>query len=291
MVADAVEARIAAGVVPAEAERAAIAELGDPDVLAARYTDRTMVLIGPRWFPEWRRLLTLLLPIVVPLAILATTGAAYMGGQSPAELVGVAFSAGFSVAIQLTFWITLVFAVIERSGEAQAEVRAAGMTWTPDRLPELPKGKAANAAETVAACVAMIVGAGFLVWQQAAMPVTINGTSYPVIDPALWSFWMPWFLGLLAIELVMTLLRWRAGGWTYGLAIVNTLTNVAFAVPALWLFTNGMLFDPGLERAVAGLGVLAALEPAGVIVPIVVAASSAWDTIDGFRQAWMRTRA
>ena len=32
LVADAVEARIAAGVVPAEAERAAIAELGDPSV-------------------------------------------------------------------------------------------------------------------------------------------------------------------------------------------------------------------------------------------------------------------
>ena len=30
MVADAVEARVAAGVVPAEAERAAVAELGDP---------------------------------------------------------------------------------------------------------------------------------------------------------------------------------------------------------------------------------------------------------------------
>jgi hypothetical protein len=291
MVGDAVEARIATGVIPAEAERAAVAELGDPDVLAARYTDRTMVLIGPRWFPEWKRLLTLLLPIVVPIAILATTGAAYLAGEPPAELVGVAISIGFNVTVQLIFWITLVFAFIERSGEAQAEVRAAGMTWTPDRLPELPKGKTASAAEVVVSCVAMIVGAGFLVWQQVAKPITIDGASYPVIDPALWPFWMPWFLGLLAIELVMTLLRWRAGGWTYGLAVVNTITNIAFAVPALWLFTNGMLFDPGLEQAVAGLGLAAALEPASAVITIVIAASTAWDTIDGFRQAWMRARA
>lgn len=291
MVADAVEARIAAGVAPAEAERAAVTELGDPDVLAARYTDSTMVLIGPRWFPEWKRLLTLLLPIVVPIAILATTGAAYLGGQQPAELVGVAVSAGFNVAIQLAFWITVVFAVIERSGEAQAEVKAAGMTWTPDRLPELPKGKASSAAETVVACVAMIIGASFMVWQQTAKPVTIDGTSYPVIDPALWSFWMPWFLGLLAIELVMTLLRWRAGGWTFGLAIVNTITNIAFAVPALWLFSNGMLFDPGLERAVVDLIGDAPLAPAGAVIVVVIAASTAWDAFDGFRQAWMRSRA
>jgi hypothetical protein len=266
-------------------------ELGDPDVLAARYTDRAMVLIGPRWFPEWKRLLTLLLPIVVPISILAVTGAAFLGGQPPAELVGVAISVGLNVTVQLIFWVTLVFAVIERSGEAQAEARAAGMTWTPDRLPELPKGKTASAAETVVACVAMVIGAGFLVWQQTARPITIDGASYPVIDPALWSFWMPWFLGLLAIELVMTLLRWRAGGWTYGLAVVNTLSNIAFAVPALWLFGNGMLFDPGLEQAIAGLGLDAAFAPAGAIVAIVVAATTAWDTIDGFRLAWMRARA
>ncbi len=291
MVADAVEARIAAGVLLAEAERAAIAELGDPDVLAARYSDRTMVLIGPHWFGEWKRLLTILLPIVVPIAILASTGAAHLGGKPPAELVGIAVSAGFNVAIQLTFWITVVFAVIERSGEAQAEARPAGLTWTPDRLPELPKGTSASAAEIVVACVAMIIGAGALIWQQTAMPVVINGTSYPVLDPALWSFWMPWFLALIAIELVMTLLRWRAGGWTFGLAIVNTLTSVAFAVPALWLFGNGMLFDPGLEQAVAGLGLGVAFAPAGAVIAVVVAASTAWDAFDGFRQAFMRSRA
>jgi hypothetical protein len=147
-----------------------------------------------------------------------------------------------------------------------------------------------SAAETVVACVAMAFGAGALVWQQAAMPITIDGASYPLFDPALWSFWLPWFLALLGIELVMTLLRWRAGGWTYGLASVNTLTNIAFAVPALWLFGNGMLFDPGLEQAVAGLIAEAPLAPAGAVIVVVIAASTAWDTIDGFRQAWMRSR-
>jgi hypothetical protein len=43
-----VEARVAAGVVPREAERAAIAELGDGERLAAQYTDKTLFLIGPR---------------------------------------------------------------------------------------------------------------------------------------------------------------------------------------------------------------------------------------------------
>ena len=89
----------------------------------------------------------------------------------------------------------------------------------------------------------------------------------------------------------MLLLRWRRGGWTWGLAAINVVTNLAFAIPGLWLFGNGNLFDPGLERAFAGLGLGAALAPAGAVVVIVVAASTAWDAFDGFRQAWMRSQA
>jgi hypothetical protein len=39
-----------------------------------------------------------------------------------------------------------------------------------------------------------------------------------------------------------------------------------------------------------GLGVGPALAPAGVVLTIVVAASSAWDAIDGFRKAWTASR-
>ena len=94
LVADAVEARLADGTPSDAAERAALTELGDPEILAARYTDRAMILIGPRYYPDWKRLLTLLLSIVVPIAIVAVTGAAFLGGQPATELVGVAFSAG-----------------------------------------------------------------------------------------------------------------------------------------------------------------------------------------------------
>ena len=54
LIADALEARSAvdAGEVPAAAERAVLAELGDPEVLAARYTDRSLFLIGPALLPR-----------------------------------------------------------------------------------------------------------------------------------------------------------------------------------------------------------------------------------------------
>jgi hypothetical protein len=262
-----------------------LTELGDPEILAARYTDRALVLIGPRYYGDWKRLLTLLLSIVVPIAIIAVTAAAFLGGQPATELVGVALSAGVGVAVQLTFWVTLVFALLERSGTPPR-----GATWTPDRLPEMPASKGESPVELGVSVAAMIVGAAAIVWQQGARPITIDGASYPVFDPALWSFWMPYFLVLLGLELAMTLARWRLGGWTWWLAVANLGTNIAFAVPALWLLQNGMLFDPGLEAAMLGLGVGPALAPAGVVLTIVVAASSAWDAFDGFRKAWLSSR-
>ena len=41
-----------------------LTELGDPDKLAAGYTDRPLYLIGPRYYLDWWRLLKLLLWIV-----------------------------------------------------------------------------------------------------------------------------------------------------------------------------------------------------------------------------------
>ena len=59
LVADAIEAKTTeTGSAGAEAERAALTDLGDPALLAGRYTGRTAYLIGPSLFPEWRRILS-----------------------------------------------------------------------------------------------------------------------------------------------------------------------------------------------------------------------------------------
>jgi hypothetical protein len=281
LVADAVEAREAAGAPSRDAERAALTELGDPELLAARYTDRSMVLIGPRLYPEWRRLLALLLPIVVPIATAVTVAAAAIGGQQPAELVGVGITVAFNVAVQLVFWFTLVFALIERSGAASP----VSGPWTPDRLPELPAQIRPGLPETIVTVVAIGIGLGLLGWQQIAHPILVNGVGYPLFDPSLWSFWLPYFAGLLAIEAVFAVVLWRAGGYTWLLAGVNTVTGLAFLIPALQLLQDGNLFDPGLETAVNGLGLGGALAPAGTLLMVAMVVGQTIDIVDGFRKA------
>ena len=64
------------------AERAALTELGDPEALAGRYVDRTVALIGPQVYPEWKRLLSIVLPIAVPIATIVVMAANAVDGKA-----------------------------------------------------------------------------------------------------------------------------------------------------------------------------------------------------------------
>jgi hypothetical protein len=279
MVLDAVEARIAAGVVPAEAERAAVAELGDPERLAATYTDRTLFLIGPRLFPDWKRLLTLLLPIVVPIVAVALLAAELIGGAGPLEAVAAGLSGAFTVGVMITFWVTVVFAVMERREIPDFEEE---LVWTPDRLPELPPARAGvSLVETAFSIAFLAIAASALVWQQTASPVTINGASVPLFNAELWPFWGTWFLVLLGVQILFHFVLYLRG-WTLVLAVVNTALNVAFAAPALWLWSEGRLFDPALAAAFVDMGLAEAMRPTAIVIAVVIVAATTWDVIEGY---------
>lgn len=62
-----------------------LTELGDPMRLAAGYTGRPLHLIGPAVYPDWLRLVKLLLGIIVPLSMAGSALAqALVGDESEA---------------------------------------------------------------------------------------------------------------------------------------------------------------------------------------------------------------
>jgi hypothetical protein len=161
-----------------------------------------------------------------------------------------------------------------------------GLVWTPDALPDVPAGRTASLVEIVFSIVALAVGAVLLVWQQTAMPITIDGVSYPLFNPDLWSFWLPYVLVVLGLQILFNVALYLRGSWTWSFAVVNTLLNLAFAVPALWLWSNGLLFDPGLVAALEGMVPAAAFRPGGVVIAAIIVAVTAWDIVDGWLKAF-----
>lgn len=85
-IADTIDGRLARdGLDETTAERAVLQELGDPSLLAMKYRDRPLYLIGPELFPAYWALLRRLIPLV-PLIIGAIVLAAGLLSGEPAEV-------------------------------------------------------------------------------------------------------------------------------------------------------------------------------------------------------------
>lgn len=276
---DMIEARSTDDRDAATAEREVLTELGDPTQLAARYVDRRLQLIGPTYYLIWERLLKLLLAIVpgtvgVITALVEATVADNAGGA-----IGAGVVAAFQTAVQTAFWITLVFAVAERCNPS---VRLPA--WSVDQLPNEPIQRDARLADTCASLVALVLTVAFLVWQHFQTLIPADGGRLPIIDPALWTSWLPALLAVLVATIGLEIAKYRAGRWTWRLVVVNAVLDLAFAVPVAWLLLTDRLLNPDLVAHFAWLREGGTEEVARMAV-VVIAAIVIWDVIDSVVRA------
>lgn len=247
-IADAVEVRTSQGENSDDAERAVLLELGDPTRLAAGYSGRPLYLIGPAFYPDYIRLLRLLLSIVVPIIAIVVGAASAVAGAGPLDILLAAAGSAFSVGVQLAFWVTLVFALVDRSGAAP---RTATSDWDLDDLPE-PRDRRIGLGETVASVTGLSLLIWFLLWQPGYQEsFDPGGPSIPILDPGLSSFWIPALVAVLLASIALEIVKYRRGHWTVPLAAVNTVLSLAFAIPVLWLIATGQLLNPEFLDTIA----------------------------------------
>ncbi|WP_127792835.1 hypothetical protein [Agromyces sp. LHK192] len=242
---DDIDARIDSGASTSDAaEHDALAALGNPALLAVEYADRPPMLIGPRWYDTWKRILILVEIIVVPTVAGAWVLSQFISGDANPGLIGSTWGISVLVATSAAFWVTLVFALIDRAPAAEVEVAE----WTPADLRDLPaEPRSDRRMLLIGSLFWLVVLVGFLVWQQLApSPGGDADGILPVFDPALWSSWMPYYLVLFALEAARTVWMYRVG-YTWPIAAVTIALNLALGVPAIWLTVSGQLFAPGFE--------------------------------------------
>lgn len=213
---DAVDARIEAGEPPAAAEKAVLAEFGNPQQLAASYVDRPLYLIGPDLYLAWWRVLRILLLIVAPLAFVATT-LVHMATDpgNPAAAFAAALSASLASLVHVTFWVTLVFAILQRTGTRRKDLGL--QQWTPEMLPQVQRSSGISLSDTIASVIVLAFFIGLLLWQRVGSLFYLEGEPVLVLQEQLWEFWLPYIIVLLVLEAVFAVLLYAAGRWTYAL--------------------------------------------------------------------------
>lgn len=282
-IADQVDARVAEGATPVDAERAVLTELGDPDRLAAAYVDRPLYLIGPRYYLMWWRLLKLLLAIVPACAAFGVALGQVLSGASFGQTVGTTVGITLSVVVHVAFWTTVAFVIIERSerGHDAGLVRA----WTPDDLPE-HKDRGAGVSDVVASLVFLGVAAGAVLWDRLVGFVYLDGTWMPFLDPQLWPWWTGALLAIIALEALLMISVFAKGRWDLGSATINLCLNAAIALPAVWLLMEDRLVNPEFFLRIIPAD---SAETVSTVVRVLfgfgIVAIATWDSIDAFRKA------
>ena len=279
-IADAVDARTENGEPLEHAERAVLTELGDPGVLAAGYADRPLHLIGPKYYLTWWRLLKVLIAIVPACAIGGVAIAQALNGASIGAVIGESIAIGLSVIVHLSFWTTLVFFILERTGADT------GARWSVDQLPE--EGHSGTArADLIASLVMLALFAGLLLWDQLRGWVPSEGAPMSILNPGLW----PWGIGalilLLVVEAGLALAVFARGRWTMTLAWINAAIAVCVMSLGLTALGRGVLFNPRfVDEVFVGNGVGSdAVTVLAVLSGIAIVGIAVGDMVDGWRKA------
>lgn len=278
-IADAVEARVERGAAPAEAERLALEDLGDPAALASGFADRPLTLIGPRFFLLWWRMLKLLLWSVTPLAGAGVAIGHAVAADPVGTIIAEAIVVMISVIMHLFFWTTVVFAILDRSG-ARVTTR-----WTVDRLPEAPE-RQGGVVDAVASVVVLALVAGAVLWDRFRGFAFLEDAWTSVLSAELWPWWIGGLFAIMLAEAVFVLVRATRGAWTRGLAVVRTALAVVFVSWMATVLGRGILLAPEIGAALSGIGVgpevmriLAILLAAGVAVGAVASVVQAWNGV------------
>ncbi|MEU7588024.1 permease prefix domain 1-containing protein [Micromonospora sp. NPDC049230] len=272
---DMIEGRTDGGADPAAAEREVLTELGNPDLLAARYADRQLQLIGPTYYLLWLRLLKLLLSFIPALAGTIVTVVEAAGGKGFGA-IGPGLVVALHVSVHICFWLTLVFVLIERS-QSGVDVPE----WSLDDLPDAPMHRDIPLADTIASVVMSVATIAYLPFQHFQSWVhTTDGDNIPILDPALWSFWLPALIVVLVASVVFEVVKYRIGRWTRALFGTKALLNLAFALPLVWLALSDRLLNPALGVRLSWLAESDNRDALGLAIALGAIVVVVWDLID-----------
>ncbi|CAN7278312.1 permease prefix domain 1-containing protein [Knoellia sp. LjRoot47] len=286
-IADAVDARVEAGADPVTAEKEAVAELGDPDVLARQYGGRPAYLIGPGVYPDYVRLMRVLPAIVLPLVLVANFAAkAATTDEGWGPILLDAFLLVLTTAVHLAFWVTLTFAVIEWT-RPEGERERPLSVWTPDQLTADVPWRTVKIGETIFEVGFALALAALVTWQLGG----VGDNGIQVLDPDMHAVWKVLLVGWFLVDAAVALLVWRVGRWTPSFAALNVVTNAGAAILVLWLLARDEFITDLPQVLGEKFGWSTDWSVSSAAVGAVIVAIAAWDAVESVLKARRASRA
>ncbi|MFC3886473.1 hypothetical protein ACFOU2_24460 [Bacillus songklensis] len=285
-----------------------LGKLGHPAALASGYRDQPMHLIGPRYFDIYVSLLKMILPIASMIGLISMVAEYFIGYNGEEAILNVVLTIMgqgiwtiIEVGIQVFFWLTVVFAIIERTdkGKDQQPLSAGLKKWTPDDLkniPYIPKKKAITKFEVFGSLMWTAIWATLYFYANHLIGIYKGGGDrLDFVIPALnqevlLTFW-PIVLVVIALDITLALYKLTKGQWTKKMAIFNTAIELSATIVFIVILSNPNLLHQEFVTYMSELFTTTAKQfetwiISGVMVIFIIYAVI--NIGDGFRKARIR---
>ncbi|WP_144510289.1 hypothetical protein [Bacillus sp. FJAT-22090] len=238
----------------------ALVSLGNPAMLASGYADRPMHLIGPRYFDMYVTLLKMIIPIVAIIALLIVISEkifTYNGDEAILviilTIVGHGIWGVISSSIQTFFWITLVFAILDRTDNSKdkSPLTANWKEWTPDDLKSIPhimKEKKISRADVFGSLlwIAIFVAVYFNAVHLIGVYEKVQGKLQLIIptfnQEVLHSYWFSVTVALI-LEVAFVFYKFITSQWTTKLSIMNTVRTIVSTLVFITILNSDNLIN------------------------------------------------
>lgn len=283
----------------------ALEKLGSPVTLASGYRDQPMHLIGPRYYDIYLSLLKMILPIAGVVALLSMIAEYFIGYNGQEAVINVVLAIMgegiwrlLEVGFQVFFWLTLVFAIIERTDKSKDNqpLTTSFNKWTPDDLKNItyiPKKKAITKCEVFGSLLWTAIWATLYFYANHLVGVYKgNGNGLDFIIPALnqevlFRYWAIVVI-VIGLEITLALYKFIKGQWTKKVALFNAVIEVIATIVTIVIVINPNLLQQEFISYMTDLfnltaGQFQAWLVGGIILIFVVTAII--NVLDGFRKA------
>ncbi|MBF6353737.1 hypothetical protein IU449_04095 [Nocardia higoensis] len=219
--------------------REVLVELGPPEDRARRFRGAPRQLIGPRLYDTYLRVLW---PAVRVVAIvvggLSLLGAVVDDGSPTiGGALEEALTSAFTGAVYAAVWVTVVFAVIERTAPG-----AVLHEWRPDDLPPVPRGHEIPLGDAIADLVFGIsVFVAVLCLSPALAPSFLAETAES-LDPGVVDRLLPLAGVVAALWVIVAIAQLVVRAWTLSVTALSVVADLLAVVTAAAILVHRPYF-------------------------------------------------
>ena len=234
-----------------ETEREVLRGLGSPRILAEKQLREPPHLIGPELYGTYFLIVKIVMIVAVIGTLIGNTVDFIVNDVELLRYFAISFATAISAAIGAFGWVTLVFAIMEKTAK-QKILTEIQEDWSLADLPE--KEKPQKPFSRVGVIIGIIFTVLFIILvnqysQLLGFYYTLDGSiqeMIPMLNQEVFRSYLPYINGMLVLQLLFSASKLVFRKWTYPVATANLILNVLSFVLLWFILQDTAILNPEL---------------------------------------------